>query len=139
MSRLTSYFSQTGILFESSALTDIGLDPASVWPEVKPRPPPVTSIPTEDLHLIKTITSVKQEAASTAPGSVDAVVSLVGTSTSAASIGASTATLTHYADYDPLGTAIAGTPSVQLSEEAEELLDATSPIYDQLAIAKGWW
>lgn len=33
--------SNTGIMFQSDALRSMGLDPESVWPEVRPRPPPV--------------------------------------------------------------------------------------------------
>jgi uncharacterized protein (DUF2235 family) len=40
--------------------------------------------------------------------------------------------LTNYADYDEHG-------APKLTEEEHDLLDAMSPVYDQLSIAPGWW
>ncbi|KAL5633665.1 hypothetical protein ACGC1H_005769 [Rhizoctonia solani] len=34
----------TGIMFHSNQLEDIGLSPESLWPKVMPRPPPITSL-----------------------------------------------------------------------------------------------
>lgn len=42
----------------------------------------------------------------------------------------------HYAPAAPVPDGAAGTP---LTEEEEDLADALSPVYDQLALAKGWW
>jgi len=94
------FATNSGILFDSRALWNIGLDPSSVWPVVKPRPPPLPL----GASFIQNIPPPSQ-----------------------------TPVKAHYADVDDL------IPPPRKTEEEHELLDALSPIYDQLSLAKGWW
>jgi hypothetical protein len=84
------YKTQSGILFEPDKLRNVGLDFSSLWPEVKPRPPPFL---VEDGMKILTIESARKK-------------------NNGAKI---------------------------RSEEWEELKDALSPAYDQLALRRAWW
>lgn len=83
-----------GIVFHASQLRTIGLDPASLYPAVKERPP----LDPEQSFL------------------------------------ASAQALLQASKDSPLNGR-----SPFLSEEEEDILDALSPIYDQLVLAKGWW
>ncbi|KAF8811050.1 hypothetical protein BYT27DRAFT_7336427 [Phlegmacium glaucopus] len=97
----------TGIMFISDALPDIGIDPSTLYPIVTPRlpalpvgfnriqSPPVTPIPIDIYALLK---EKKKQPNLLAESKI------------------------------PFET-----------EEQEELLDAMSPIYDGLAMNKGWW
>jgi hypothetical protein len=102
---------QSGIMFNSQSLFDIGLDPSTVYPVITPRPdalplqpgdcirkPPATPIPINIYAL-----SMKKEKQP----------NLLKDSGS---------------DIPFLGT-----------EEEEELHDAISPKYDQLKIKRFWW
>jgi hypothetical protein len=101
---------QTGIMFNSEGLRDIGLDPASLYPIVRPRPPP---FPVENLRL-RTQKADKVSLANPAP-----------------STGASTGTMVANA---------APTQSPKaMTEEEHELHDALSPVYDQLQLSWSWW
>jgi hypothetical protein len=51
------YKTQSGILFEPDKLRGVGLDISSLWPEVKPRPPPSS---VEDGMKILTIESAEK-------------------------------------------------------------------------------
>ncbi|KAJ3504634.1 hypothetical protein NMY22_g17855 [Coprinellus aureogranulatus] len=88
---------KTGILFLSDRLFEIGMDPATVYPEVKH---PSKEIPIRPRAFL----SKKKSAVKEAPKPP--------AHTSAQFLG---------------------------SEEEEELLDALSPIYDQLKIKWSWW
>ncbi|PCH34305.1 hypothetical protein WOLCODRAFT_61605 [Wolfiporia cocos MD-104 SS10] len=83
----------TGIRFHAEGLRSIGLDPASLWPHVQPRPPAIYSMP----------------------------------SLTADHARASTADTLVNGDEHPL------------TEEENDYIDALSPIYDQLQLAKYWW
>ena len=102
----------TGIMFDSQALRSIGLDPFTLYPFVKPRPPPlplglnrIAKAPSNPIpvrlhsHLVKK-RAEHPEVVSLSEGMQ---ASQVGT------------------------------------EEEEELKDALSPAYDQLKIKKVWW
>lgn len=53
------FLTNTGILFQTDLLRTIGLDPATLYPVVKPRPPPVTSpTRTQGLHTTNVHPSV---------------------------------------------------------------------------------
>ena len=52
------YKTQSGILFEPDKLRGVGLDISSLWPEVKPRPPPSS---VEDGMKILTIESAEKK------------------------------------------------------------------------------
>lgn len=90
---------ETGIMFNSEALRVSGLDPASLYPHVLPRPPPL-SVTSE--HTIQPILSTKVKKSQPSP------------------------------DVENLA-------QLTKLEEEHELLDALSPIYDQLSIKRGWW
>ena len=87
----------TGILFNPSMLTHIGMDPKSLWPKVKVRPPPV--------HWFSSKPPPKTRPFLTLPGANGALVE----------------------------------DNFFVSEEEEDLADATSEINDMLEIAKSWW
>ena len=86
----------TGIMFMSDGLRKLGLDPASLYPDVLSRPPPLP------------VTQARIQGIPRTPPK------------------------NHYAEVDDL-------VKVYKSEEEHELLDAMSPVYDQLAMAKFWW
>ena len=100
----------TGIMFDSEKLRDIGLDPATLYPHVLPRPPalsvqdhklqdpPATPIPIQVRKYL-----MKKNHPSVHQRLLEAKVPFLGT------------------------------------EEEEEVRDAVSPKYDQLNIKKGWW
>ncbi|KAF8066488.1 hypothetical protein FPV67DRAFT_1626406 [Lyophyllum atratum] len=87
----------TGIMFISESMRGVGLDPASLYPYVQLRPPPVP-VAGAQIQAIPSANSQKP----------------------------------HFADVDTL-------IDVYKSEEEHELLDAMSPIYDQLSLAWFWW
>ncbi|KAG6810246.1 hypothetical protein H0H93_015106, partial [Arthromyces matolae] len=87
----------SGIIFISDGLRNIGLDPASVYPSVQTRPPPLP-VGNARIQSIPSTTSAN--------------------------------------DTDSGANALV---QITMSEEEHELLDALSPLYDQLELAKGWW
>ncbi|PFH47920.1 hypothetical protein AMATHDRAFT_6302 [Amanita thiersii Skay4041] len=106
----------TGILFKSKALREIGLDPTTLYPFVTPRPPPLSpgSMHIEkhpEVTLSKHIKSLFRSKAKKAEGSEEGNL-ITSPSVISATI---------------------------LSEEEEELRDALSPIYDQLKMKRSWW
>ncbi|ESK92292.1 hypothetical protein Moror_4690 [Moniliophthora roreri MCA 2997] len=104
----------TGIMFDSQKLREIGLDPTSLYPFVTPRPPRLSGQ-----------TSRIQTAASPRKPLLQGLVSKV---------------LRRDSNYKELPVADVKTnPVGRLTEEEEELHDAMAPIYDQLEIAKTWW
>ena len=100
----------SGIMFNSAALWGIGLDPSTLYPFVKPRPPP---LPVGSNYIEK-------HPAKPIPIRVHKYLRKVSVP-----------------DMETLIEA-AHTPFLG-SEEEEELRDALSPKYDQLKIAKTWW
>ncbi|KAG6812472.1 hypothetical protein H0H87_009783, partial [Tephrocybe sp. NHM501043] len=89
---------ESGIIFTSDGLRGVGLDPATLYPYVQKRPPPlvvgglqIQSIPSSNSQVLQ-----------------------------------------NYAGDETL-------VEVTKSEEEHELLDALSPIYDQLSLAWFWW
>ena len=105
---------QTGIMFESDRLREIGLDPASLYPHVRRRPDP---LPVEDRRLRSRNDDVKQRVSLANP---------------APSVGAAAGTSTGV-------TTAAAPPTKAMTEEEHELHDALSPLYDQLELAWSWW
>jgi hypothetical protein len=101
----------TGIMFESEGLREVGMDPTALFPFVTPRPPP---------REIKPEHKVQKPPADPIPVRLHATLA----KKRPAEIHA------HYASHRLpfLG-----------SEEDEELHDALSPVYDQLKLKKGWW
>lgn len=102
---------KTGIMFESEALREIGLDPTTLYPFVTPRPPPLSITsehkirkpPADPIPVRLHATLTKKRPAEVHAQHVVAPVPFLG------------------------------------SEEEEELHDALSPAYDQLKLKKGWW
>lgn len=102
----------TGLMFETEALREIGMDPTTLYPFVTPRPPPrkvkfehkIRKPPADPIPVRLHATLIKKRPAEIhAQHSTQPVVPFLG------------------------------------SEEDEELYDALSPAYDQLKLKKGWW
>jgi hypothetical protein len=147
------FLAKTGIRFHTSLFRQVGLDPTTLYPEVKPRPPAlyvssllsaaqtqmpfVTEQATADIHtsIPPTNTDVPP-APSHSPTPSTSSLSNIPRRSSQAAINHADTHLSVSAMIDKLSTRSAlGT----LTEEEEDLADALSPIYDQLDIALGWW
>ena len=116
----------TGIMFDSSALQELGMDPSSLYPYVTPRPPPLPLSPGTDRIRNPPAKDIPIRARNP--------------------FWKKKAPLTDHDAEPDVHTLIEGaikdakskmTPP--LSEEEEELHDALSPTYDQLKIQKVWW
>lgn len=105
----------TGIRFHSSLLRNIGLDPESLYPIVKERPPALFESP-----LLE-------------PQAGPSTLSPADTRTHGRTeTDASAKTL--------INGKASSSSSPPLTEEEEDLLDAHSTLYDQLIVGnKGWW
>jgi hypothetical protein len=154
---------KSGIMFESQGLRELGMDPASLWPEVQLRPPPLSAVgktiismpPTTRDHLAK----IKELRFSHIPS----LESFFNSNSSSDS--------DHDQEHDhepstgqtpllkkgnrprpkPRPTsrlAIGGKPPLNseleignhhLTEEENELLDCLQPMYDQLSLRWFWW
>ncbi|CAE6489699.1 unnamed protein product [Rhizoctonia solani] len=108
------FLNNTGILFHSAELEEIGLSPASLWPTVK------IPTPVSDGHKPQATdaTLVDSPLQSPDPASSTTHINGTGTGTVQASL-------------------IPPEP-IKLASE-EDAKDALTPIYDQLSIAKWWW
>lgn len=106
---------ETGIMFDSERLREIGLDPSTLYPFVMPRPPALSvgsaMIPSgrNKTPLFKRIISKLHRPL---PVSAEGQTVAQEASIEGQSIG---------------------------TEEEEELRDALSPMYDQLKLSKLWW
>ncbi|KAJ7755772.1 hypothetical protein B0H14DRAFT_413606 [Mycena olivaceomarginata] len=108
----------SGIMFEAEGLRAIGLDPTSLYPIVKPRPP---ALPVGAAR----IQSIPRSPATPAPAP-PLPVSAPGSGSEAATPNAAGASaLTNVDGF--------------LTEEDLDLHDALSPIYDQLTLKWFWW
>jgi hypothetical protein len=107
---------RTGIMFDSERLRDIGIDPASLYPIIRPRPPP---LPVENQRL-RPQKADKVSLAHPAPST--GVSSVAGTSTG-----------------NLVATAPPSLSPKAMTEEEHELHDALSPVYDQLQLSWIWW
>ena len=118
----------TGIMFNSAALQELGMDPSSLYPYVTPRPPPLPLSPGTDRIRnppakeipIRAHNHLRKKKAPPADHDAEPEPDMH--------------TLIEEATKD---TKSKMTPP--LSEEEEELQDALSPKYDQLKIQKAWW
>lgn len=99
----------TGIMFHADLLREAGLDPASLWPEVSPRPPALPVKPEHRIRAIPRSISTKK---------VEKEI------------------ISQSLRERNLGTLQV---SVRPSEEERELQDALSPVYDQLNLQRTWW
>ncbi|CAE6445853.1 unnamed protein product [Rhizoctonia solani] len=108
------FLNNTGILFHSAELEEIGLSPASLWPTVK------IPTPISDGHKLQATdaTLVESPAQSLEPTSSTTKINGTGTGTAEVSL-------------------IPPQP-IKLGSEYDAK-DALQPIYDQLSIAKWWW
>ncbi|KAF7300028.1 DUF2235 domain-containing protein [Mycena kentingensis (nom. inval.)] len=102
----------TGIVFITSGLREIGLDPDALYPIVQPRP---AALPVGDAR-IRPMPAPGPPKVGT--GEADTANSLTLPSSSILSL--------------PVA-------STSKSEEEHDLLDALAPIYDQLALSWSWW
>jgi hypothetical protein len=101
----------TGIMFNTESLKEIGLDPSTLYPFVTPRPPPLK---VEEHHKIRK------------PPTEEIPVRLHATLTKKRHAAI-------HAQHSAVSIPFLG------SEEEEELQDALSPAYDQLQLKKYWW
>jgi hypothetical protein len=113
------FLNNTGILFHSAELEELGISPASLWPVVK-----IPTPPSEGPTMLA-------DEANRAHNAEPTGTTLVESSPHSP---------------EPTGTDVPGqvrtrlvpdTP-VQLGSE-EDAKDALSPIYDQLSLVKWWW
>nr|GAT46931.1 predicted protein [Mycena chlorophos] len=105
----------SGIMFDCAGLRAIGLDPDSLYPFVKPRPPPLEVPRGSGMRVLDVRTAER--------GASDAKDA--------------------DADTDPdAGTDVPEQPPAAhtyKTEEEHDLLDTLSPVYDQLSLAWFWW
>jgi hypothetical protein len=115
----------TGMMFNSSALKEIGMDPSTLYPFVTLRPAPPSLSPTDRIRNppakeipIRAHNYLRKRKEKAPPETETDMHTLIEEATK-------------------------GTKSkiTQLlgSEEQEELQDVLSPKYDQLKLKKGWW
>lgn len=106
------FLTKSGIQFEADRLREVGLDPNSLYPDVKPRPPalPVDSV---------TKPEVSKDQLKDDSESIQCKYCTPSSPMSSHSEGT--------AVEDPV------------NEEHEDLHDALCPIYDQLELKWGWW
>jgi hypothetical protein len=100
----------SGIMFNSHALANIGLDPSTLYPDVTPRP---NALPVGPSNCIR------DPPATTIPINIRA--------------------LSKKKEKHPKLLKDLGCEDSVGTEEEEELNDALSPKYDQLSIKKIWW
>jgi len=118
----------SGIIFNTSALQELGMDPSSLYPYVTPRPPPLPLTPSKDRIRnppekeipIRGHNYLKMKKRGTPHE--DEEESDIHTQTK-----------------DDVKSKTAQPLMLVGSEEEEELQDALSPKYDQLKIQKAWW
>lgn len=109
------FLANTGIRFHADLLRTIGLDPASLYPAVADRPPPLfytppTPVPTSPLVFEKE------------SGKIPVNVNDSSAKQNLISFG-----------YNGIH------PELIMTEEEEDVADAICPIYDQLSISPSWW
>ncbi|CUA73229.1 putative protein YEL023C [Saccharomyces cerevisiae S288c] [Rhizoctonia solani] len=112
------FLNQTGILFHSAELDEIGLSPASLWPRVQV-PTPVSD---GYKRLVGNEALVESPTQSPAVSRSTTMVNRTGTDTT---VGGGMSTLVP-------------PEQIRLGSE-QDAQDALQPIYDQLSLAKWWW
>lgn len=113
------FLAKTGIRFHTSLFRQVGLDPSTLYPEVKPRP--------KALYVSSLVLAAQMQEAdmhTSTPPSSESAINRVDIQLSVSAM------LAQLSSRSAQGT---------LTEEEEDLVDALSPIYDQLDIAPGWW
>lgn len=101
----------TGILFNTISLAEVGLDVPTLWPVYKTPTKPVTG---PSPHLMEKYLAAIEQSKN---GKKDSLVSDIY--------------------HETLNESV--TSPVLVPEQTEDHFDALAPIYDQLEIAKGWW
>jgi len=110
----------TGIIFNTQGLRDLGLDPSTLYPFVTPRPPP---IPVGEATI--------KELPRGRPSRIHRYFSHLKKKTP----------LISGPDIDPAPVNLTETGKAARvgTEEEEDLKDALSPIYDRLKLQRAWW
>lgn len=135
------FAANTGIRFHAPLLRTIGLEPNLLWPQVVPRPGPVSFsfLSSDEQHnLLQHVREVTTGSTTSSPSPPDysTLRTLVNYSEAPADP-PTTAGLGYGGVQLPIGRD--GKPMLAMSEEEEDLRDALCPIYDQLSLAPGWW
>lgn len=106
------FITKCGIQFDADRLREIGMDPDSLYPEVKPRPPP---LPVDSVTRPETKKDqLKNDS--------EAIL------------------CKHCTPSSPTSSRDEGTAIEEpINEEHEDLHDALCPIYDQLELKWSWW
>ncbi|KAL0952102.1 hypothetical protein HGRIS_008735 [Hohenbuehelia grisea] len=104
----------TGILFHRSKFRQVGLDPNTLYPVVKTRPPPLANLP------------------NTSPGDAQQALNEAGANAQNEKMSSPQTMRTLVDEIMPSGDDF-------ISEEVEDLKDVLSPINDMLRLAKMWW
>ncbi|KAJ7598622.1 hypothetical protein C8J56DRAFT_1039511 [Mycena floridula] len=118
----------TGIMFDTGRLQELGMDPSTLYPFVTPRPPPLSPpLSAAQAPLVKQPSALKP----TNPFKALAK-RIVEKSRPRDSISSPLVEKFKQSEDKP-------PPHTPLTEEEEELRDVLSPIHDQLEIKKSWW
>ncbi|KAJ7598621.1 hypothetical protein C8J56DRAFT_1039510 [Mycena floridula] len=118
----------TGIMFDTGKLQELGMDPSTLYPFVTPRPPPLSPpLSAAQAPLVKRPSALQPRNPFKALAK-----RIVEKSRPRDSISSPLVEKFKESEEKPL-------PHTPLTEEEEELRDALSPIYDQLKIKKSWW
>ena len=129
------FLANTGIQFEADKLREVaGIDPATLWPIVQPRPAALPVPVPPPIALLKSPKQLKQKSKAKDTKNNVSVNETNGDDTRGS--------MDKAPDSPGSGDAAEGnedTDNIFLGEETEELHDALSPVYDQLKIAPHWW
>jgi hypothetical protein len=119
------FLANTGVRFHGKLLHSIGLDPATLYPIVKPRPPALFHPPTSTAL----VTAATLEGTNKLTDTARTLV--IPTDTCSADATSDTVAL-GYNNVQPESIGL-------LCEEEEDLADALCRSYDQLRLAPLWW
>lgn len=110
---------QTGIMFETERLREIGLDLSTLYPNViVPRPPPVSPLAQ---NIVEKYCLPEYQPK---PTLRQTLINIIRPRPE-----------TRHESTSSISTS----PSEPLTEEEEELKDSLSPLYDQLELRRAWW
>jgi hypothetical protein len=123
-----TFKTNSGIMFDSAALKEIGLDPKTLYPIVLPRPPPNT-LPTPIPRLPRW---------SWASLPLSWLFSKTSTPSSSSSAVQNESVFTRTDSSGAVHPDVHGRVR-DASEEEEDLKDALMPVYDQLKLRWSWW
>ncbi|CAE7128369.1 unnamed protein product [Rhizoctonia solani] len=148
----------TGIMFHSNLFEDVGLSPETLWPEVIPRPPPITSVKQiPESRIIPSPVTYRPRPTRYLTGPDTSFSNSPFQSRGATTLGRSarqfsqlSAKVDPYEPYIPIhwrrghelrdfGRGAWEPREPFINEEVEDFKDALSPIYDQLSLNWWWW